>query len=137
MVARLEGGDFHPQPGMEGRAIEAAHRARVISRVISALPDSAGNVLEDAFSGDAGERIDILAVMLNSQEVREAHASSRSKRPVDEWLSRLCTSNEHQRLRLFVLLKGSAERKVEIALQLFVEATEAYAALGRGRLHTR
>lgn len=122
VVARIEGGG----PGSDAhhvdmRRIEAATRARHISKVLDALPKTHFTVLFAAFAWDADHKL--LWVMRETPEAVEEYGKSRSTRLMRDWLERLCVAarNEanYERRRVFARIHAAAEKLLREALNAY------------------
>jgi hypothetical protein len=96
MTARLQVGGRtggRPITDLDERCIEAATRARLISRALELLPGLHRRALRYAYGPDARELpgLGVAApVALLSPAAMLAYRESRSDRPLEEWLVRLC-----------------------------------------------
>lgn len=118
LVARLEGrGGTGQQTEIDGRRLEAAARARRISKALEKLDQVPRKALRAAFGG--GEALDLVSVVLMLPEASEAHRRSRTSRPIREWLKKLCATADPVRRRMFLELSRAAEQMVDSALSRF------------------
>ena len=148
MVARLEcGGATGGKPIMEigDHRIEAAGRARIISRALGELPERQRRVLCAAYGPYARELPGLGAaapVAPMTEAAQAAHRASGTDRSIEEWLVRLCarvtskkprSSNAAERLA-FKAIVGEAQGTLRLAVKAF--ATTHLALRSRRRLTT-
>lgn len=123
MVAQLEGGGFHQRAGYEAdqRALEAAERAREIRKALDASPVWAQVVLRIAYRLMDGER----RLIGITTSAALAHARSRSKRELGEWLEKCRTSKDMGRKKEWAALRAESQGLLEDALSAYGLAVDS------------
>ena len=150
MVARLEcGGATGGRPIMEiaDHCLEAAGRARIISRALHELPEHHQRVLGAAFGPCAHELPGLgmaAPVAPMTEAALAAHKASGTDRSIEEWLVRLCArvnskkaraSNAQDRLA-FEAIRDEAQASLRRAVNAFDVAHLALRSQRRSRFFT-
>lgn len=129
MVAQLEGGGYSQRAGYEldDRAVVAAERAREIKKALEASPIWAQLVLRIAYRQADGER----RLIGITTSAALAHARSRSKRGLGEWIEKCRTSKDMARKKEWAALRAESQGLLEEALSAYGSAVDSNKAKGR------
>lgn len=127
VVSLIEGASPSGRAGEpQVHVLEAAARARHISRTLEAVTPHMVRILRLAFGG-SDDRLRTLAIA--TMECADAHRRSRSLRPVAEWFDRLSAAarkgDDLERKRAWVKIQASAQQALSRALEAYVGARDA------------
>lgn len=129
LVARIEGGGgSYGAPEMDTRRIDAATRARAITKALVSIPQAFARVLFLAFapSAETPEAHRLHYIAIETDECLEAYVRSRSTREVGEWFARLTAAarrgQDSERRRTWNRIQAQAQQTLEVALVAYCKA---------------
>lgn len=129
------------QHEVDGRLVEAATRARLISRALECMPRGHVRVLRAAY-GDAHHHqlrpiyADLADLAPETDAAQKAHRRSRTTRALAEWLIRLAkraTRGEQEPKRILYLVRSEAEATLVSAHRAYVQSRRQWVELAHQR----
>ena len=118
------------QHELDGRLVEAATRARLISRALETMPRGHVRVLRAAYTETRHQPLrpiygDLAELVVETDAAQRAHRRSRTTRSLTDWISRLAKragKGEAEPKRILYLVRSEAESKLVAAHRAYTEA---------------
>lgn len=125
----------------DGRLVEAATRARLVSRALETCRPEHVRILRAAYCESVFRPIRVLygelaELVTRTDAARQAYRRSRTTRSLEEWLTRLAAraeKGEAEPRRIVYQVRGEAEARLVAACRAYVGARRRWVDINRQR----